>query len=216
MTFALTTIKDLLKSNFIYKRIFNSRIEKRQITEIENWKLKGAPLPPPHEYKQQVIIGYSNQFHLKTLVETGTFMGFMIDVMRYRFSKIFSIELDQKLYENATVRFASAKHIEILQGDSSAVLGTLLKRINEPSLFWLDGHYSEGITAKGELNTPIIGELKHILTDTVKDHVVLIDDARCFNGKDDYPTIEYLEKYVEELRPDLFFNVENDIIRIHK
>ena len=88
--------------------------------------------------------------------------------------------------------------------------------MNEPCLFWLDGHYSEGITAKGQLNTPILAELNHILNHSIKDHVILIDDARCFNGLDDYPTIDELKKIIVDKKPALQFSVADDIIRIHK
>jgi len=211
----LKILKTLFKNNLFYGILFNFRVKQNQNKEIKKWNSKGNPLPPPHEYKQRIITEYSMRFRLKTFVETGTFMGFMIEIMKYRFKKIISIELDQKLFESVTAKFLNEKKITILQGDSSKVLPVILKELNEPTLFWLDGHYSEGITAKGDLNTPILGELKSILTHHVDDHVVLVDDARCFTGKNDYPTIAQLETYVRAHKQGLSFTVENDIIRIH-
>ena len=103
-----------------------------------------------------------------------------------------------------------------MQGDSSKVLPELLDKIKKPCLFWLDGHYSGGITGKGDLNTPILNELKSIFSHQIKDHVILIDDARCFTGEEDYPTIKALKEFVIKNRPDWVFEVRNDIIRIHK
>jgi hypothetical protein len=82
-------------------------------------------------------------------------------------------------------------------------------------LFWLDGHYSGGITAKGRTDTPVAEELEHILTHPVMGHVVLIDDARCFVGQDHYPTLDELKEMILNKRPDWVFDVENDIIRVH-
>ena len=53
-------------------------------------------------------------------------------------------------------------HVTIFQGDSATVLPKLLATIQEPCLFWLDGHYSGGITALGKSITPILDELQTI------------------------------------------------------
>jgi hypothetical protein len=90
----------------------------------------------------------------------------------------------------------------------------ILSSINEPILFWLDGHYSGGETAKGEANTPILKELEFILRHPIKNHVILIDDARCFIGENDYPTLRELAVFVSGINNELNFTVENDIIRI--
>ena len=96
------------------------------------------------------------------------------------------------------------------------VLPSLLTLIREPCLFWLDAHYSEGITVKSDLNTPILEELKHIFAHTIRGHVILIDDARCFTGREDYPTGEELKLFVAKKRPGWIFEVKDDIIRIHR
>ena len=113
----------------------------------------------------------------------------MVEAMKGRFEKIYSIELNDELYGKAKERFVSDKNVTLLHGDSGEVLPMLLSNITEPVLFWLDGHYSAGITSKGNLNTPIVKELRAICEDSTK-HVILIDDARLFVGKEDYPTYD--------------------------
>jgi hypothetical protein len=80
-------------------------------------------------------------------------------------------------------------------------------------LFWLDGHYSAGITARGDIATPISLELEAILSHPVKSHVILIDDARDFTGKDSYP---FLDNLLHKIRVDGNYSVEvtTDIIRL--
>jgi hypothetical protein len=86
--------------------------------------------------------------------------------------------------------------------------------VHQPCLFWLDAHYSAGITAKGEGNTPIEEELKHIFGhECAENNVILIDDARVFNGSNDYPLIEAVKTRVR-LAGYGSFHVEDDIIRI--
>ena len=86
--------------------------------------------------------------------------------------------------------------------------------MHEPCLFWLDAHYSAGPTAKGEIETPISVELDAALKHSVKEHVVLIDDARCFDGSHDYPAMFEIESAIFKFRPDLQFECRDDIIRI--
>jgi hypothetical protein len=78
----------------------------------------------------------------------------------------------------------------------------------------LDGHYSAGNTALGDRETPVSAEVAAILNHPVKGHVVLIDDARNFDGTHDYPTLTALRDYVHRVLPNADFSVENDIIRI--
>jgi len=95
------------------------------------------------------VLQYARQFDLRVLVETGTYLGEMVDAMRTAFGRVYSIELDQELYWRAVQRFAGRGSVTIVQGDSSKVLPQLLAELAEPVLFWLDGHYSAGVTAKG-------------------------------------------------------------------
>lgn len=74
----------------------------------------------------------------------------------------------------------------------------------------------KALQQKSDLNTPIINELTHIFNHKIEGHVILIDDARCFNGADDYPTIKELQNFIKEKMPLLKLSVEDDIIRIHK
>lgn len=196
-----------LRSDFLY-RLGKSRT-------MQAWERSGKPLPPPQYYKHQVIKAYSKQYGTPVFVETGTFHGDTVFSCRKYFRQLFSIELDDALYRAAQQRFAKIPAVTILHGDSGAVINTLLNKIDQKCLFWLDGHYSEGVTAKGELNTPILAELRSIMSHAVKGHVILIDDARCFRGEDDYPTIAQVRTLVNDCNPNLKFSVEHDIIRIN-
>ncbi len=168
-----------------------------------------------HKQKQSILNYYRRRFGMETLIETGTYEGDMVFAMRNRFEKIYSIELGNELATRAKQRFSTHQHIKILQGDSSVVLPKILTDINTRALFWLDGHYSGGITAKGSSHTPIISELDAILSRDVKGDVILIDDARCFNGEKDYPTLESIKKFINEKNNTLSIIIKSDIIRIY-
>ena len=189
---------------------------RRDLEARRTWEKQGRPSPPPHIVKEELIKNFAQTFNTPILIETGTYLGDMVYAMKQSFSKIISFELDHKLATQAQKRFANDNHIDIVQGDSGKLLGDYLATINEPCLFWLDGHYSGGITAKGALETPIKNELAFILSHPIDGHVVLIDDARCFTGENDYPTIDELKNFVAERKPNHKFSVEHDAIRIHK
>src|SRR5215203_1158855 len=199
----LNSIKQAIKRT-LPADVLKSR---RDLEARRLWEKQGRPSPPPHIVKEELIRDYAKTFKTNVLIETGTYLGDMIHAMKKSFARIVSFELDQKLAAQASERFAADKHVEIVQGDSGKLLGDYLKTIDEPCLFWLDGHYSGGITAKGNLETPIKNELQFILSHPVGGHVILIDDARCFTGENDYPPVEELQQFVQSQKPDLKFAV---------
>ncbi|GCC51630.1 hypothetical protein SanaruYs_18570 [Chryseotalea sanaruensis] len=181
--------------------------------KIYKWKSNGALLPPPHIVKQMTIREYQNRYHYNILVETGTYSGEMVEAQKKRFKRIFSIELGVDLYKKATTRFKNDKNVTILLGDSGKELTKVLLKITEPAIFWLDGHYSSGTTAKGEKECPIVEELAAIFSSKKFNHILLIDDARCFSGEGDYPTIDQLTNYIKSKNANYRVEVKDDIVR---
>ncbi len=179
----------------------------------KEWEDSGCPVPPPHFVKQMAIREYQEKYHYGILVETGTYLGDMVEAQKKYFKKIVSIELGVELYEDAKKRFINDKNVTIEQGDSGKVLNKVVASLNGPAIFWLDGHYSSGITAQGDKDCPIFEELDAIFNNSNAPHVLLIDDARCFIGQGDYPTIEELTKYVKSKNENYQLLVQHDIIR---
>jgi hypothetical protein len=100
-----------------------------------------------------------------------------------------------------------------MKGNSADLLPEVLRKIpaSKRIIFWLDGHYSGGKTGKGEEYSPIVHELKIIVGSGRKD-IILIDDARCFDGNNGYPTIAWVEDFCE--KNNLIFMSYDDIIRL--
>lgn len=197
----------------IPQRVSNMITKKNNAREVIEWKKNGCPPPAPHNIKQQTIKEYQEKYSSKILVETGTYMGDMVEAQKGVFMEVYSIELGDKLFKTAKRRFRKDKNVTIVHGDSGKVLPSILMKINEPAIFWLDGHYSAGITARGDKDCPIFEELDAIFSENNFEHVLLIDDARCFNGEGDYPTIEELTDYVKSKNEKYIVEVKDDIIR---
>ncbi len=208
------TLTELLAATPAYHHLRNWAVRRRQTTEFACWEQAGRPLPVPHLLKQRVLREHAQRYGLKILVETGTYYGDMVQAMRPYFEKIYSIELSAALHERARRRFRGVDRIELLRGDSGVELGRLMPGIDRPALFWLDGHYSAGITAKGEKETPIFEELGHVFAAPDIGHVIVIDDARCFGTDPAYPTMGDLTAFVRANRPDHDITIDGDSIRI--
>lgn len=210
-----------LKKNFenisFFKWLARKKWSHRKKKVFYDWLENKKPLPMPHYGKQKTLLKYANDYDLKIMVETGTYKGDMVYAVQPYFEKIYSIELGMDLYNKALERLSMFKNVQLIHGDSGNLLPKIIKNINQPCLFWLDAHYSSGkSTSKANLNTPIIGELMHILTHPIaEEHVILIDDARDFTGKNGYPTLEEIKQMILKVLPKWVFEVKDDIIRAH-
>lgn len=170
---------------------------------------------PTHAQKQAVIREFARRTHAEYLVETGTCHGDMVAAMQKEFKKIISIELSPAFYQEVCARFQGVKNVELIHGDSAKELPKLVPRLPGPAIFWLDGHYSGGDTARGDNDTPVNEELRAILKPGQPDHVALIDDARSFGTDPAYPTLEQVQALVQSLRPGWRCEAAGDIIRIY-
>lgn len=186
---------------------------RRHRAEFQRWVKSGGQSAPPHLVKQQLIRRYATRYRCSALVETGTYKGDMLLAMLYDFRRLYSIELHPKLHDRARQLFLSRPQVRLYQGDSGEKIADVLNELNEPAVFWLDGHFSAGQTAKAELNTPIIAELDQVLQHRIRSHVVLIDDARLFNGTEDYPTLEAVAMQVARAG-QYDMRIEDDVIAI--
>ena len=200
-------IKHGLKKTAAYPLLRDARI-------LLGWMAAGRPVPPPHLVKRRAVRRFAGRFRLPVFIETGTYRGDMVEAVRGDFDRVYSIELGAELYRLARDRFAGDERVVLLQGDSGEILGDLLRRIDRPCLFWLDSHFSDADTARSGLITPVLRELEHIFRHELAGrHVILIDDARLFNGEDDYPTLETV-KALAENAGFKSIDVRDDMIRI--
>lgn len=189
------------------QRFLSNKKAKR---ERQAWKDAGRPSPPPGAVKRRIIEVYRRKRQLSVFVETGTLHGDTVWALLYSFDRLYSIESNDKLYQNAVKRFQKHRKVRILQGSSSTALGNVVPKLRQRALFWLNGHLSS--QKKGA----IMEELDHILSSGLN-HVILIDEASRFMNEEeykDYPAMSSLKEYILSRRPQSSFKVKDDIIRI--
>ena len=114
-----------------------------------------------------------------TFVETGTYFAETILKMEPFFKKLHTIEIKQELYLRAVTNYKGNK-ISFHLGDSSVKLKKVCELLETPTLFFLDGHWSAGITGKGEKDCPLYEELPNIINYCMHKCIIIIDDVRLF------------------------------------
>lgn len=166
-------------------------------------------------YKIFTIRKYARRFHIDIFIETGTNVGETLAGVRAAFRELHSVELGDALYQKARDRFVRYSSVHIHHGESAAFLRELAPKLSRPAIYWLDAHYSENNTARGEKDSPIVDELAICLGNWRTGSVILIDDARYFDGRHaSYPTVVEIEAMVKRYREGLRCVVKRDLIRI--
>lgn len=176
-------------------------------------RLAGSQAPPPHRVKRYWLARLARRYRCDTLIETGTYRGDMVAAMLPFFRRIVTVELDPELAAGAAERFGNHPQVAVIEGDAGGALADLLPDLDQRCAFWLDGHYSGPGTALGSRPTPILAELDAIASHRRRDHVILIDDARCFDGTDGYPSVDHVVERLRSINPWYRISVRDDAIR---
>ena len=124
-------------------------------------------------------------------------MGDTAHRMAKRNLNVLTIEVDDVLAKAATDRFRKFENVHVFKGDSSNLLDGITKKIEGSTLFWLDGHYSMGVTSKGLKSSPLSSELQILKKnlDWNLPQVIAIDDIQSINGEDGYPNFSEIQEW---------------------
>jgi len=171
--------------------------------------------PMPARAKRRLLRRYAREFRLHTLVETGTYLGDTVAALRRDFGHIYSIELSPELAQRARKRFQTARNVTIVEGDSGIKLAEIVRGLETPTLFWLDGHFSGGVTARGSLDSPLIAELDTVLNHPATGDVILIDDAAWLDDQFGGHGLERIRARIQSAQPQWTIELRNDILRTH-
>lgn len=75
-------------------------------------------------------------------VETGTFQGHSTIIMSQVHQRVFTIELNRELYEKTAMELKTIDNIKCVFGDSAQEIKNLVNWLKEPTIFFLDAHWS--------------------------------------------------------------------------
>jgi hypothetical protein len=199
-------LKTIIRNTYPYRTL-------RLLQGFVSWNKNAYAAPSPNFIKQTVLL--RNAIPNSIWVETGTYLGQTTKQLSKHGSHVYSIEPEPTLHANAAHYFQSYANVEILKGLSEEIFPLLLPTLSGDINFWLDGHYSAGITHKGPQDTPIIDELAHISKNLKRFSKVrvMIDDIHCFNPDleeySSYPTLNVLVDWANQ--NNLGWHIEHDI-----
>jgi len=133
-----------------------------------------------HGLDLNLVRALRKRLPLRVFVETGTFEGGTAIAVAPYFERVLTIELAPALFQAATLRLAGMPSVEVAHGASPRVLHNRAEHLRTQSvLYWLDAHWSGGVTAGLEHECPVLDELE-ALSELNGQSAVLIDDARLF------------------------------------
>ena len=183
-----------------------------ELKSILSWRKRHYLDNSPQIVKEKIFLKYG--VPNAPWVETGTHLGHTTAFLCKHYPKIYSIEPEKTLFNQAKNRFIN-QPVELFNDTSEKVFPTLLPKLNGEINFWLDGHYSAGETFKGPKECPITEELSSI-SDNLSHFSkisILIDDVRCFVERhQDYPELDYLVDWARN--HSLGWRIEHDIFII--
>ena len=139
----------------------------------------------------------------KIFIESGTYLGETIIELQPYFNILHTVELSEKYFDmfNNIKNDNNLDNIFNYKGETSDILPDIFKSIDKKNkcIFWLDGHFSSGDTAKGKKDCPLIEECQIIDQLYSSDEmIILIDDIRLFgtNINEDWSeiNIEFIKK----------------------
>lgn len=170
-------------------------IDENNFPGLGTWKHHGFPLPCPKTIKDSVLLRHN--LPDAVWVETGTYQGETTQLLSKVSSFVYTIEPEPTLYSNAVAKFEGNSRVTVINDISENALPLLLPELSGNICFWLDGHFSGGVTYAGPNDTPLVYELAHIekFLKRFQAVTILIDDIRLCGRKHaygDYPSLDFL------------------------
>ena len=134
-----------------------------------------------------------------TFIETGTHIGSTTFEIAPYFKEIHTIELSKEFYDYCVSESLKRgiNNIEFYHGSSDLVLFDIINKVKKPSIFFLDSHWSQDNTARGDIDVPLLKELEVIRKRNLPD-ILFIDDQRLFgtHNENDVNWAEITEKNI--------------------
>lgn len=132
-------------------------------------------------FPPEIVIWLSKKLDLNLFVEAGTFHGESALRASKIFPRVITIEKSSFLFVQSSERLRNQSNITCYNGCTREHVTTHLSELDKP-LFWLDAHWSGGVTSGQEDECPILDELSLIFAKNLNTFAILIDDARLFTA----------------------------------
>jgi len=165
---------------------------------------------------------YSNG---RWFLETGTYRGETVKLALATglFDDIFSVELNQEMYDAVVPLFENKRCVHIILGESPDEIQKIMNYSvpTDTVTFWLDAHASGPLPGGKYGGSPLVEELEAILSSKNPNHTIFIDDRRLFGSQEwDGLEEERVMEILKQINPNynivyLDGQVPEDIICAH-
>ena len=186
------------------------------LVDVKN--LATGQVSTPHSLMKLTLLNHlRKRTGSQELIEVGTYRGVTAARCSKSFAKVYTIELSKELHEQAKAYLAPFTNVTALQGDGMDHLKSLFETANlQKAVVFLDGHFSGGDTAKGEVPEPGVEELKLLAKHKSKIGAIMIDDFRSFGTEPGFPSKTELINAIESDFKDFDFTVHFDQVLLYR
>jgi hypothetical protein len=206
------------KIKWLLKILHSHKVE--DLVELSVFTESGIVYPVPTAIRRKIFKKWGQTPSI--WIETGTFRGDSAEFLSQIGTRVITIEPSESLYRDAVDRFRNNERVNVRHGISELELPRILDELSDGELkslsFWLDGHYSKGITFQGPQDCPLLDELNAIdkYFDKIERISILIDDVRNIDPSNPeyatYPTLSEIVKWSDD--HNLYWVIEQDIFII--
>lgn len=160
-----------------------------------------------HGIPPKLATDLQRKYDLVTFVETGTLVGKTAEWAASRFTNVYTMELSYNWFVIAKEKLKKYENVQLLHGRSQSILYHLAPRLKNPTLFWLDAHWSNdlGYPRIEPAVCPVLEEIEHIGKSELA-HVILVDDFRLFGYERGWPTKDRVKKALEAIGKEVTFS----------
>lgn len=169
---------------------------------------------PPTE----LLVQLRDEYELRDFIETGTYYGGTAAWAASYFDRVTTIEYSRQIYEEALHRYGKIQNIDFILGDSRVVLKTVVPRLSNRAIFWLDSHWSGGQTYGAHDESPLMDEIGTLRMAKCT-HFLFIDDARLFasppprhHHMDEWPSIDQVIRAIKSCNDEYYIVIIEDVI----
>ena len=124
------------------------------------------------------------------------------------FDQLWTVEADPFIHRAALGLFQGRGivNVDAQLGDSRQFLALLDQQVCNDAVFFLDAHFSSGITSREYGTCPVVEEIA-IIVDKAPAALVVVDDLREMNGSKGYPDLaEVLDSIPNSRRVEIAFD----------
>ena len=167
---------------------------------VDLYRLAKFDVRNPYSYtKFRQLKALGRRSGAKVLIETGTYLGNTAMRCSRVFDRVVTMELDPELFRKSEVYLSRRTNVECLEGDALKLLPAVLDRPDvRDAIVFLDGHFSGGVTAHGDVAEPACEEIEVLARFKDKLCSFIVDDFRCFGRDKGWPRKSELIASIEK------------------